>query len=260
VKLHDRYRLADRLITGASVALGATGFFVMRGAPDVGVILAASAGLFYFSCRRHVWGQMVGSHYQRLREATEREEWVEARRLVDELKVPNHPTLALSESWILCEEERWQEAYDLLASVDRRRIPKVMLAPLLNNMSWALAHLGRHDEAIEVGEAALAVADATSRPYCLGTLGTAKQMAGKPGEAVPLLQEALATRGARPAAQVVRGFYLGEALMALGRTDEARVAYLGAVQAAPGTQYGRRAQGRLGGDYRADLISSPSTT
>ena len=114
-----------------------------------------------------------------------------------------------------------------------------------NLVAWVAAHAGQTARAVEVARAnADASSDARLRPYLLGTLGAALVLDGQPAAALVPLRESLALGGPRWA-QAVRRYYLGEALAALGRFDEARAEWHEAVTIAPKSRWGRRARERL---------------
>ncbi len=145
----------------------------------------------------------------------------------------------------LAAEERWSEAQALLAQIDRARIPTAERVSHDNLVAWCCAHAGETARAVELAQAAMnAPVDAQRRPYLLGTLGAALVLDGQPAAALTPLREALAAGGPRWA-QAVRRYYLGEALAALGRLDEAQAEWRQAVTIAPRSRHGRRAQARL---------------
>jgi tetratricopeptide (TPR) repeat protein len=157
--------------------------------------------------------------------------------------------LPLLDAQALLLDERWAEARAALEQIDAARLPAGIRVSNDNNLAWALAHAGDPQRGAELAQATLTRArgDAPEMvSYCLGTLGAALVLAHRPAEALPSLQQALAEKHPLPRAQAVRGFYLGEALAALGRADEAHAAWQRALAAAPASRYGKRAAGRLG--------------
>ena len=59
--------------------------------------------------------------------------------------------------------------------------------------------------------------------------------------------------GGTPQAQAIRAYYLGEALRALGRAEDARAAYARSIDARPTSRWASRARAemdKLGGAYR----------
>jgi tetratricopeptide (TPR) repeat protein len=160
--------------------------------------------------------------------------------------------LRLSESSILSLEGRHAEAASLLESIDRRRLDAAWHPWLLNNLAWSLAQTGNGARAVALARESIESAAPDERrvvtiedlrAYQLGTLGASLVVAGEASEAVPVLEQALA-RGGRPRDQAARAFYLGEAMRALGRHDEAVDAWRRAAEAAPASEYGKRAETR----------------
>ena len=145
----------------------------------------------------------------------------------------------------LSNQERWSEALALVGSIDREKVPASERPTHDNALAWLAAHAGETARAVELARgAADASSDARTRPYLLGTLGTALVLDGQHAAALAPLREALALGGPRWA-QAVRRQYRGEALAALGRLDEARAEWRQAVTIAPRSRWGRRAQARL---------------
>jgi tetratricopeptide (TPR) repeat protein len=101
------------------------------------------------------------------------------------------------------------------------------LGPLLNNLGWAYFEAGDHEAALEVFERALAARE--RRPEQPGEIEIARyavakalRVLGRPAEAVPLLERAVAWS---EAAGQPDGFFHEEIALvyaALGRVDEAR--------------------------------------
>jgi tetratricopeptide (TPR) repeat protein len=150
-------------------------------------------------------------------------------------------------AFFLARQERWTEALGQWRSLDRARLAPAQRVLLDNGVAWCLALTGATGEAVELARAAVAAeadADAKSRAYLHGTLGAALVLDGRHAEALAPLERALAAGGPRWA-QAVRGYYLGCALSALGRVDEARAAWQRAADVAPATRYGHRAREQL---------------
>jgi tetratricopeptide (TPR) repeat protein len=146
---------------------------------------------------------------------------------------------------VLSADERWTEALALLAPIDRDAMPPAERVYHDNAVAWCSAHAGETARAVELARAAIdAGPGARMRPYLLGTLGAALVLDGQPAAALASLRERLALGGPRWA-QAVRRYYLGEALAALGKLDEARAEWNGSVTIAPKSRWGRRAQQRL---------------
>ena len=129
--------------------------------------------------------------------------------------------------------------------IDRDAIPAAERPTHDNLVAWYSAHAGQTARAVELARGAVdASTDARLRPYLLGTLGAALVLDGQHASAQAPLREALALGGPRWA-QAVRHYYLGDALVTLGRLDEARTEWHAAVTIAPKSRWGRRAQQRL---------------
>lgn len=170
--------------------------------------------------------------------------------------------LRVHEGSVLVLEGRFVDAARLLDSVDRRKLEPALVPWFLNNLAWALARGGEGARAVTIARESIDASGASGdvartsedlRACQLGTLGAALFVAGQPGDAIDPLEQAIA-RGGAPRHQAARGFYLGEALHALGREDEARTAWKRASEAAPSHDLGRRARDRLEGattPYRA---------
>jgi tetratricopeptide (TPR) repeat protein len=145
-------------------------------------------------------------------------------------------------------EDRWADAVKLLQSVNRARFRPDEALYLDNNIAWALAHDGRAGEAMALAKRALEGAYLIAPrlvPYCHGTLGVAQLKSGDAHAAVASLKESLRAPFALKNAQVIREYYLGEALLALGRLDEA-VPALERASRWPELRWSARARARLG--------------
>jgi tetratricopeptide (TPR) repeat protein len=137
----------------------------------------------------------------------------------------------------------------ILARVDREALPPAEAALLLNNLAWFEAHRGRCAKAVSLADEAVACAEAAQLsvlPYCLGTLGAARVLAGRPQSAVAVLERALALGEGDGYAQSIRAFYLGEALFALGRREQSAGAWGRAIAESPASSWAERARERLG--------------
>jgi len=162
--------------------------------------------------------------------------------------------LRVQEGTLLVLRGRFHEAARLFESIDRRRIKKELLPWMLNNLAWALARAGDGAQAVATARESMAASDDAGdrgvrasedlRACQLGTLGTALVVAGEPAEAIAPLEQALA-RGGSNRLQTSRAFFLGEALRALAREDEARAAWRRAAEECPEHELARAAQQRL---------------
>jgi tetratricopeptide (TPR) repeat protein len=205
-------------------------------------------------------GAIVRYAFARLRRLALTEDTVAARAVLGELLelYQGHPvtleSLHFSEASLLSMEERYAEASTVLESLDRRRMGPRWEPWVANNLAWSLAHCGRVAEAVAMARAALEAKDGDGgrgliaedlRAHQLGTLGACLVLSGDAATGAPYLEQALA-RGGRPRARAARAFYLGGALRALGRDDEAAKAYTRAFETAPENPFGRRAKERIG--------------
>jgi tetratricopeptide (TPR) repeat protein len=181
-----------------------------------------------------------------------------ARAMLNELREVYHGSrhameqLRLQESMILSLERRHAEAAALIASLDRKVLPKHFIPVLLNNLAWSVALSGEPGRGVDLARESMEASEhvghvASSqdvRASQLGTLGAALTLAGKPEEGAPLLEQALA-RGGSKYSQSARAFYLGEALRALGRADDATAAYERAMREGEDNAYANDAREKL---------------
>ena len=163
-------------------------------------------------------------------------------------------SLLLHSAVVLSQEQCWPEARRVLATIAPASLEKLAnLMAYENNLAWVLAHDGAPDEAAALAERLLARLSESDpkharllRQAC-GTLGTALTLAGRPAEAIGALRRA--TDGGESAgAEIVRQYYLGLALRALGRADEARAAWLAAQRADATHPWAQLAAKRLSED------------
>lgn len=199
--------------------------------------------------------------WRRFGRLVDEERYGEARTALGDMRslyagsMSAHEVLRYHEATLLSLEKRHAEASALFLSIDRGRLPPGSLPWMLNNLAWSLALGGRGDEAVAAARESMdasarandrAVSIEDLRACQLGTLGAALVTAGRADEAVPPLEQALA-RGGKPRHQAARAFFLGEALHALGRRDEATAAWKRAAVEAPSNELGKRAKERLEG-------------
>lgn len=136
-------------------------------------------------------------------------------------------------------QERWAEARDVLARIDRAQLPEVSRPGVLNNLAYATALAGEPARGAELARRAIEEAKAQGaayprerHPFLRGTLGIALSLAGEHEEAIALLEPLVAD--GPPRAIATRAFHLGQSLRALGRFDEAeRALSRGAAQDGP---------------------------
>jgi len=101
------------------------------------------------------------------------------------------------------------------------------LGPLLNNLGWTLSEAGEHEAALDAFRRALAVRERDpERPLEIEiaryAVGKTLRALGRPAEAAPLLEQAVAWAGGRGRPDPYFHEELGEIYAALGRTAEAR--------------------------------------
>jgi len=185
---------------------------------------------------------------RRMRQALALEDATAARLALDELRedgtVPRE--LEMTEALVYELEGQHREAVRALDSlIESGRLGDGDLAYARNNLAWSLAQIGEAERAMAVAAQALDGASAWLAPYCLGTLGVAQLAAGRTQAAVTSLSGALEA-GGEARAQSIRAFHLGEALRALGRIDEAAVAYERCMREGPHLAWAARARSRLG--------------
>lgn len=123
--------------------------------------------------------------------------------------------------------ERWAEARDVLASIDRSMLPQMNRPGILNNLAYATAQAGDPERAIELilqaQEEAKAIGASYPQeklPFMRGTHGISLSLMGRDEDAVALLAPLVEIE--KPVrARTARAYYLGQSLRALGRIAEA---------------------------------------
>jgi tetratricopeptide (TPR) repeat protein len=195
--------------------------------------------------------------FRTLGERTVAEDWSGARDMLAQLQEahPNDPAmlenLRSRQGTLLSLEGKHAEAAALYGSIDRSLIEPRNVPIFLNNFAWALALSGDPGRAVPLARESIEVADAITpplsaavRPSQMGTLGAALALSGKAEEAIPLLEDALASGGS-PRDQSARSFFYGEALRGAGRTDDAIAAYRRAEKESPTSSFAKTAVERL---------------
>jgi tetratricopeptide (TPR) repeat protein len=128
--------------------------------------------------------------------------------------------------------ERWAEARDVLARIDRQKLPLASRPGVLNNLAYAMGLAGQPEEALVLAGQALQEAAALGDTYpeekvavLRGTRGILLSLAGRHDDAVaelaPLVDGGLGSTRARAA----RGYHHGASLRALGRMSDAAAAW-----------------------------------
>jgi len=124
--------------------------------------------------------------------------------------------------------EKWAEARDILASIDRSLLPDLNRPGVLNNLAYATSQAGDPQRGIELIVTAIEEADALGADYpqeklafLRSTHGISLSLAGKHEEAVSILAPIVEKHEAPARARTVRAYYLGQSCRALGRHEEA---------------------------------------
>jgi tetratricopeptide (TPR) repeat protein len=166
------------------------------------------------------------------KEAFERGDVAEATRLralvraglPDSLPVRNSELVGQGELLLL--EERWAEARDVLAKVDRSLLPEANRPGVLSNLAYATAQAGEPERGVELVGRALAEAAAQGTdyppeklPFLRGTHGVALSLAGRHDDAIAHL-EPLAPITKPKRARSTRLYFLAQSYRALGRFDD----------------------------------------
>jgi tetratricopeptide (TPR) repeat protein len=189
----------------------------------------------------------------------EADAWSDARACLDELRelylsASSAPAwLDAYETTLLIGEGRYPDALARLSSIDRARLDPSWHPWFLNNLAFTLAHTGDGARAVTVARESLDLTGAGAgqptdelRRSQRATLGAALIVAGRPEEGMSLLEEVLAgDRGGRPRALAARWFFLGEALRAIGRQEDAVAAYRRSMDASPSAPHRRKARAAL---------------
>jgi tetratricopeptide (TPR) repeat protein len=159
-----------------------------------------------------------------------------------------HAKDELQHGWMMCfEEEDFIRAQDALDAVDRAYLPSDDFAVLDAARAWCEANLGTIDKAIYMARVAIGEARPDlirARASALAVFGAIQVRAGNSHAALEPLQEAVRIAD-DPGHAALAAFYLGEALTAIGRPDEARVAWEGASRSSPATRHALLAGERL---------------
>ncbi|MBL8613593.1 MAG: tetratricopeptide repeat protein [Myxococcales bacterium] len=239
------------LIASAVVLADRFGFSVFWAAPVV-------VGLAWYLNRRVATWVAIRAHH-RFTALVEQKRTAEAHELMHELRelyagsVAALEQLRMNESLVYSTSGHHAQAIALLESIDPERLSAPWRPWYLNNLAWSLAHAGQAARAVAMARESIAASDAAGdatvmredlRAFQLGTLGASLVLAGDAEDAVAPLEQSVA-RGGKPRHQAARAFYLGEALRALGRGDEARAAYDRAIGEAPDSEHGVKAKAAL---------------
>ena len=143
-----------------------------------------------------------------------------------------HENMRLGEEMIV--RKRWAEAETALAKVGLDYFPAHSRAVVLNNLAYVTARNGDPLKALEIIERAFAEGDKSpgekmikALPSLHGTHGIALFLAGRPEEALALLQ--LGVKDGTARSRNERWYWLGRVYRTLGRDDEARDAFTRAI-------------------------------
>jgi tetratricopeptide (TPR) repeat protein len=127
--------------------------------------------------------------------------------------------------------ERWAEARDVLASIDRSLVPLMNRPGVLNNLAYATAQAGDPERAIELILNALKEAEAIGAdyppeklPFMRATHAIALSLAGKHEDAIAML-EPLVEIDKPVRARSTRAYFLAQSYRALVRTTDAARAF-----------------------------------
>jgi tetratricopeptide (TPR) repeat protein len=158
-------------------------------------------------------------------------------------------------SAVLLREDDYATARDVLANVPIESVTAENRPGILSNLALATLEMGDPVQACLLAKQALESAPATDpqRDIILTQLASGYVRSGRYSEAVPLLEDAL-TREGSAANQARAALLLGQALVALGRTDEARASYERACELAPRGRSAATARERMArlNPYRGD--------
>ena len=196
--------------------------------------------------------RLIKRSWRRLQVAVETGDAANAKRHLARLKrlhARHDQTLNLlhlTHAWLLTDEERYLDARFLLEHTDPNALPAERLPFYEGQLALCFAHTDEQDRAVELAHIAVWRAGNVNQPllpYCKRIVGVALLRSGRSNEAIEALQDA--AEALHPEGDAMRAFHLGEALRAVGRTDEAQQAYDRARRAAPGSRWSGRAEERL---------------
>jgi tetratricopeptide (TPR) repeat protein len=153
---------------------------------------------------------------------------------------------------VLLLHERWADARDTLARVDRSILPVENRPGVLSNLAYATAHAGEPEQAIELVRRALGEAAALGShypaeklPFLRGAHGIALGLAGRHEDAIAWLEPLVAIEHPKRA-RATRAYYLALSYRALGRyADAARAFAIAAEGEGPFADRARLAAARL---------------
>lgn len=250
-----RRQIALAKIVVAASVIAATIAVADRTGASVFWMVPVTVGIVWFVNRR-VGSLVAARGHRRFVALVEQKRTTEAHELMHQLRelyagsVSALEQLRMNESTVYSTAGQHAQAIAILESIDPARLAAPWRPWYLNNLAWSLAHAGQAARAVGLARESIAASEAAGdravlahdlRAFQLGTLGACLVLAGEPEPAVAPLEQALA-RGGKPRHQAARAFYLGEALRALGRTDEAAAAYERAATEAPDSEHGERAK------------------
>lgn len=209
-------------------------------------VLAWTAGARWTS--RWIGRAFVVRAFHQLQRALDHEDGPRARRVIEDVAsaVGSSPAgadyLSDLEGAVLLVEERWSEARAIYEELARTELPGQSMQRIRKNLAWALVHSGDAERAVVLTQDLIDAEPPELRRSVLGTHGAALVLVGRPAEAARVLQGSIALGGSQGQLAAFH-YYLGEALAALGRHDEAHPAYRTAAQHP--TRFGLRARDRL---------------
>jgi hypothetical protein len=248
VVLETRLQVVGVASVLATMALGWLAATLFGFTPAIGFALGVPVG---FGVRRWAAQRMVRRAFDELRAAMIAEDAAAARSTFEQLAHLRRwagwrSVLDLHEASVLMAEQRWTAARTRLEAMDPARLPWWAPAHYDAMLGMAMAKSGDTAAAVSVAQRALTHPvrmRRAERGKLLLALGMVNVLAARPTEALATLDRYDPPGDAR--LRAIRAFYRGEALRALGRTDDAARAYEAAVQGSPNTRHGRLAREQL---------------
>ena len=219
------------LLVPVALASALRALHVSRPVAFVAVAVAFLPALFMFAAILR--GLTVGREYNA---AHEREDVDEIKRL-KRLMEGDDPVLTafgransdVGDAELLLAFERWAEARDLFATIDREALPALRRPGVLNELGYATAHAGEPGRAISVLEASLCEAEAQAgypdeKMWVLRTrFGIGLSLAGRHEDAIEVLLHMVTSEASDSRLWTAAHFFLACSLRASGNFDDAAV-------------------------------------
>ncbi len=252
VGIRKRLRLTQvGILVGVGVAAVAIGEV-----SGVGALAALPATLVAWWLSQS-WARGVGARTNAaLTKAVTEERYEDALALMADIRelYAEHPKallqLGINEASLLARLGRHADAVRVLEGISSESLAPEWQPWHANGLAWSLANLGASERALELARKSLQLSqENTGKPMAgesleasqLGTLGACLVGVGQHEEARENLERSL-VMGGTPAQQAARAFFLGEALSALGRPDDAAEAYARVDREDPRGEYASRAK------------------